>query len=191
MTFVNGQLVDADDLNALAVGYGTSLPASPFDGQQYILVDSTTAPTYQWRFRYNSGNSGSYKWEFMGGPDAYAELTTDQNLTSTSYVDLATVTSLTAPRAGVYDCRYGFTADTDAANAWQVLGAIKLGSAATSDVDAAVAFLNTGQIRASVSREQRITLAASDVVKLQFRANTSNNRVIFDRFLRLVPAKVS
>src|SRR4029077_1979087 len=48
--------------------YGTTLPASPTDGQEAVLVDSVTNPTYQWRFRYNAGSSSAYKWEFVGGP---------------------------------------------------------------------------------------------------------------------------
>lgn len=47
--------------------YVTSLPASPIDGQEAILVDSLTAPTYTWRFRYNAGSTSAYKWEFLGG----------------------------------------------------------------------------------------------------------------------------
>jgi hypothetical protein len=55
---------------ATAPGYGTSLPVSPVDGQEYILVDSTTNPTYQWRFRYNAASASAYKWEFIGGTPA-------------------------------------------------------------------------------------------------------------------------
>jgi hypothetical protein len=50
-----------------SLGYGTSLPGSPVDGQEAILVDSTTNPTYQWRFRYNASSTSAYKWEFIGG----------------------------------------------------------------------------------------------------------------------------
>ena len=54
---------------APTVAYGTSLPASPTDGREAILVDSTTAPSYHWRFRYNAANTSAYKWEFIGGSD--------------------------------------------------------------------------------------------------------------------------
>src|SRR6516164_5696483 len=52
---------------APALGYGTSLPGSPIDGQEYVLVDSTTNPSYQWRFRYNAASTSAYKWEHVGG----------------------------------------------------------------------------------------------------------------------------
>src|SRR6516164_9624771 len=57
----------------LKIPYGTTLPASPVDGQEAILVDSITNPTYQWRLRYNAGSTSAYKWEFVGGPDSSAE----------------------------------------------------------------------------------------------------------------------
>ena len=52
--------------------YGTTLPSSPYDGQEAILVDSASNPTYQWRFRYNASSTSTYKWECVGGIPAYA-----------------------------------------------------------------------------------------------------------------------
>src|SRR4029077_19617212 len=62
--------VDANASTALVgkPSYGTTLPASPVDAQEAILVDSVTNPTYQWRFRFNAGSTSPYKWEFVGGP---------------------------------------------------------------------------------------------------------------------------
>jgi hypothetical protein len=89
------------------VTYGTTLPASPADGQEAILVDSLTAPTYQWRFRYNAARATN-KWEFIGGAPASAYVATAEATSSTSYVALATPgPSITVPRAGIYDVRIG------------------------------------------------------------------------------------
>ena len=87
-----------------APSYGTTLPASPVDGQEAILVDSLTAPTYQWRFRYNAGSSVGTKWEFVGGTDAYSKVDAAETTTTTgSYVDLTTIgPRITVPRAGDY-----------------------------------------------------------------------------------------
>jgi hypothetical protein len=58
----------ADVANAAAKPtYGTSWPSNPVDGQEHILVDSLTAPTYSWRCRYNAQSSSIYKWEVHGG----------------------------------------------------------------------------------------------------------------------------
>jgi hypothetical protein len=91
------------------VGYGTTLPASPVDGQEAILVDSVTNPSYQWRFRYNASSSSAYKWEFVGG--ARASLgplpTSGFNFTSTTPISLTGGPSFTLPRAGNYEVSAG------------------------------------------------------------------------------------
>src|SRR5262245_31416556 len=40
---------------------GTSFPANPTDGLEYVMVDNSGNPTYQWRFRYNGNSSSAYK----------------------------------------------------------------------------------------------------------------------------------
>jgi len=49
------------------VAYGTSLPASPTDGMEAVLVDSVTAPTWEVRYRYNAQSTRSDKWEYQSG----------------------------------------------------------------------------------------------------------------------------
>lgn len=93
---------------AKAVGYGTSLPGSPSDGDEYILVDSTSAPTYQWRFRYNAGSSSAYKWEFIGGAPWSGSGAGTASLTSTTYIALGGSPAFTLPNAGDYDWSLDF-----------------------------------------------------------------------------------
>jgi hypothetical protein len=90
--------------------YGTTLPASPVNGQEAILVDSTTNPIYQWRFRYNANNTTAYKWEFIGGPAWQAIEGTDVPLGGGA---TALGPVMPVPRNGVYQLRcfaYGFHA---------------------------------------------------------------------------------
>jgi len=87
------------------IPYGTSLPGSPYDGQEAILVDSTTNPSYQWRFRYNAGSTSAYKWEFVGGAETIARSATNVSTTSTTSVDLGGI-SITLPRDGDYNARF-------------------------------------------------------------------------------------
>lgn len=79
--------------------YGTTLPAAPYDGQEAVLVDSVTAPTYQWQFRYNANNTTAYKWEFVGGAPFALNETTPVSLASTFS---ATGPVFAIPRAGIY-----------------------------------------------------------------------------------------
>jgi hypothetical protein len=79
--------------------YGTTLPASPGDGQEAILVDSVTSPSYQWRFRYNAGNTTAYKWEYIGGePYAFANLASGAMTGGWTTYNPQT----TFPRSGIY-----------------------------------------------------------------------------------------
>lgn len=85
--------------------YGTSLPATPIDGEEAILVDSLTNPTYQWRFRYNAGSSSAYKWEFIGGSPKWAGLyggAASSVAISAVGGHVALDPMITAPRAGDY-----------------------------------------------------------------------------------------
>lgn len=52
-----------------SVSYGTGFPGSPLNGDEHILVDSTTNPSYQWRCRYNANSTSPYKWECIGATE--------------------------------------------------------------------------------------------------------------------------
>jgi hypothetical protein len=99
-----GDLAGTAALPQLKVPYGTTLPASPADGQEAILVDSTTNPNYQWRFRYNAASTSPYKWGFIGGSPWMGRIDTNETTTSASFADLTTTgPQIALPRAGVYE----------------------------------------------------------------------------------------
>lgn len=88
---------------ALTIPYGTTLPGSPYDGQLAILVDSTTNPSYQWKFRYNAGSSSAYKWEYVGGTDVEVLGTTTETTTTTgAWFDPPSGPRFLVPRPGDY-----------------------------------------------------------------------------------------
>jgi len=89
------------DLPAM-VGYGTTLPGSPVDGQEAILVDSTTNPTWAWRFRYNAGSSSAYKWEYIGGTPWNVEIPGPISLGTTGVWQNLSPFLMSVPRAGDY-----------------------------------------------------------------------------------------
>jgi len=86
--------------------YSTALPASPTDGQEAILVDSTANPTWIWRLRYNASNGTAYKWEYLGGVPIR---NSGGNVTvpTTGAVTDMPGCSITVPRAGVYRISFG------------------------------------------------------------------------------------
>jgi len=116
---------------AANLNYGTTLPPSPADGQEAILVDSTTAPTYQWRFRYNAGHTGdANKWEYVGG--APAEVFDTADFTVPQNWNMAPNPQFTVPRAGLYTLEtfVDWTASAPAGcDLWHGAGLASTGSA--------------------------------------------------------------
>jgi hypothetical protein len=91
----------AEAVDSLVRGYGTVLPASPVNGQEFVLVDSITAPFYQWRLRYNAGSTYPQKWEFVGGaPASRAFLTSQAASPAATWVQAEPY--IVVPRPGVY-----------------------------------------------------------------------------------------
>jgi len=89
-------------------GFGTTFPTSPANGEIFTLVDSLTAPTYQWTFRYVASITDAYKWVFIGGAPVIKFDLGTLTTTSTSYVvptngsGTVAATAWTADHAGIY-----------------------------------------------------------------------------------------
>jgi hypothetical protein len=83
---------------------GTAPWNTPYDGMECVLVDSLSAPTYQWHFRYNASSSSAYKWEFIGGADWISMDENDVTTTSVNptYALIGTLGVLIVPRNGEY-----------------------------------------------------------------------------------------
>ena len=93
-----------------------ALPGSPTNGDEIILVDSTTAPTYAWHLHYISAKS-SNKWQFVGGSPIISEVTASESTASLSYTALTTAgPSVALPVAGDYIITIGFQGVASAAN---------------------------------------------------------------------------
>jgi len=175
-----------------AVTYGTSLPVAPSDGQEAILVDSLTNPTYQWRFRYNAGSSSAYKWEFVGGFPMTHEIAAAQSVSGTSYTNSATVgPTLTTPRAGEYLAEYGSAGVGFGGNdvAWM---SPSFAGSTPLDVDAAHGrSYATGGDAHGLRGGRIFTLAAGINITMKYRSFAGPSTFGPDRYLRLTPRRVS
>ena len=171
--------------------YGVTLPAAPVDGQEAILVDSLTAPTYIWRFRYNAGSVSAFKWEFTGGSPKSVEVQTSETTTSAAYVDLATVgPTFTIPNAGEYVASFGANGVL-AVSAANLFVALKLGAAATADTESASAGTNNSGNALTLFTAVRRTAAAADVWKLQYKTTAANANAFSRRELHILPVRVT
>lgn len=169
-------------------GYGTSLPGSPVDGQEYILVDSITAPTYMWRFRYNAGSSSSYKWEFVGGVPAYNRNDTSADTSSVTAVDLSPVgPTLTLPRDGEYRAWFFMQAKNTGIQLCiaqlNINGSLDANTVLAVDLPSANKYLTTG-------RRIPITVTGTRVVKLQYFVDGGTGTFL-RRELEITPIRVS
>ena len=152
------------------VPIGTTLPASPSNNDEAILVDSLTAPTYSWRFRYVSGITGANKWIFIGGAP-WVSVVGSGTIASASYTDFPSSNpSMVAPRAGLYLIRIGGSIYGTAGATSSVYVAPKIGASAAADPNAARVENVAPSLPISVARTTVLAAAASDVIKTQGRA---------------------
>lgn len=167
--------------------YATTLPASPVNGQEAILVDSLTNPSFQWRFRYNAGSSSAFKWEFVGGSSAESKIDTNENTASTAFVDLATVgPSFVAPRNGEYIISGWSRGSPSGAGNYALLG-IRVSVQAVQDLSA----VSTGAGDGTLAVHDVFVANAGDVIKLQYRAYAAGGASFLMRRLSVQPRRVA
>lgn len=173
--------------------YRTTLPSSPFNGQEIYFYTSSGI----WHLRYRSNAPSSYKWEYVGGTPLLAEVTTDETRAATTYGDLSTAgPSITVPLAGTYRIKAAANIYTSTGSQFNALAAVKLGSAATSDNERVLQVAGPASglgVADGVLADGRIierTVSASDVLKLQYRALTTVTMHYAYRCLEVTPVRV-
>ena len=75
---------------------------TPYDGQEVVLVSSTTDPSYEWHLRYNAGSTSAYKWECLGGVPYIGYSAGNMQLTTLNTWLNVCSASLSPPRSGEY-----------------------------------------------------------------------------------------
>ena len=182
-------------------------PASPADQQMAILelpatYDPIGGKKFRWMFSYDSASS---EWVFLGGPPLVAKVDTSQLApNSATYVDGTTVgPTITLPLGGDYligesvDMAFG---GGFSSNGNQGYASLSIGGSTPVDADGVTTTTcqnasGTGITNeASVARTLMKTgLAASTVIKMQYRVSSANNnRVnIANRYLTVTPVRTS
>ena len=175
---------------ATTIAPATTLPASPTDGQQAILVDSTSAPTYAWLFQYLLAAS---EWIFLGGsPASSADNTNTARSLSTngSYQDFTGQPTFTIPRAGKYVVRVDGQLKGDSGGLTMQLS-FAVGSTASSDNDSSIGAVSNSTFGSAVSPSVLVTAAASDVVKVQCKGTTGHTATVTNASLTIIPITVT
>jgi hypothetical protein len=167
---------------------GLTLPGSPAIGDEAILVDSLTVPTYAWRFRYDSGITDAYEWLFVGGSPAEREIVTAESASSGSYVALTTAgPSFTLPRAGIYEVEVGAVMNCSAVTTG--LMSYDIGGTGAVDADAARWSGAAGYV-GSVSLKRVKTFASASALVSKYKSGASLSVTYGPRFMRVLPIRV-
>ncbi|HMS83613.1 MAG TPA: hypothetical protein PKD12_08185 [Nitrospira sp.] len=181
---------DASTFNAgkVAPVIVTALPGSPVDGQEvYFQSTAMAAAGVIWHLRYRSGASGSYKWEYLGGPPLSSALANPgQQTTINTFQDLAGPT-VALPLAGDFDV-YGEVTVNDASAAL-VLAKLVVGTTSAPGARmTAPAFQG-----AAFARQSRIVAqAAAALAKMQFYTSVAQSASYgwTDCIVRITPVRV-
>jgi hypothetical protein len=196
----NGLVLTADSVEATgmkwaaaatSVGYGTALPGSPVDGDEYILVDSTTAPTYSWRFRYVSAKA-SNKWIFIGGAPIRSGPSTQSGQLTTSFASVGTAT-ISIPVSGLYVVTVGGRGEADGAypSDMCILG-YSGGGVTETDNESAWVYVGNGgnQDDPWFERTTFPTLTSGTAVQPKARARSSVNMRVDVVIVTVLPVAV-
>jgi len=76
--------------------------STPYDGMEVLLTDSFSNPAYMWHFRYNSGSTSGYKWEFVGGTEYIGYSSANQVVTAVNTWTNIVASAIAPPRNGEY-----------------------------------------------------------------------------------------
>jgi hypothetical protein len=170
-------------------GYGTTLPASPNDGDEYIFVDNATNPTYQWGFRYHAASTSAYKWEFVGGRPAMITQGTSQALATATWQNVSPFT-FAIPRAGEYRFEVTGMASSGSTTGTVQLGAY-LGTPSSTIAWPANATINAGGWAASLAMAPWwTTFSAAQQLGVAAYANQAGFS-INNHSLTILPLRVS
>jgi hypothetical protein len=195
-TFAAGAVLPASELNTYlrdnmkaimeSASIGTTLPASPVDGQLFWYVADASARVL-WGLKFNNGGPTGKKWEFAGGGDLIVGSGAGFT-TSGSYADVGV--SVTVPLGGEYLARWGVRQAVGANDNYYLLTP-KYGTAATVDSDGSGGQWPANPIAHPWAEGEVKTLAAGDVLKLQFRQTLgSTNPTLTGIVLRVRPVRV-
>lgn len=165
-------------------------PASPVDLDIWIAtaVDGAGA---RWTFQYNAGSGSAFKWEFLGDTPLRSNVDTTEGTAVAGPVDLATVQSITVPRAGDYEADFGCQTQHNAAGgATLSLTITKAGVPLTGvTVNAPAAnYIVTAARRGTTGF---LGVAASDVFKAQYGTNGGATGFFLSRYLEITPIRIS
>ena len=173
-------------------GFGTALPGSPLDGDQFILTDSITAPTYTWLLRYVAAKA-SNKWVCIGGAPGYNMVATFEARANAAYGALATAgPSFAIPVAGDYDVAIGFTCDPNIAANEVAIMSYDIGGTGAVDADLAGVWANTAGTTYDITTttHRRKTGLTAVTLTAKYRTELGGSMEFGNRWMQVTPVAI-
>lgn len=188
-----GALSSSTDVGTSVVfPYVTVLPVSPVDGQMVAYGADPTNGVIWW-LRYRSAASGSYKWEYIGGPSIQADGSDvfSAGTASTTYVSIAGSPSITLPLSGDYLIEVGH-ASWHTVTGVGVICSYAIGATAALDVDAAQSWSGSGSndTQESYRPRRKTGLTAGSLVDMRWRSSAASTANLRRPWLRITPVRV-
>ena len=163
-----------------AAGFGTTLPSTPNDGDEYYYI-ADSANNVIWHLKYRSSVG---KWAFVGGAPLYSEVVTAETYAGTTYSALTTAGPvITLPNlSGDYMVAQGFRLSSSPGSGIAFMS-YDIGATGASDNDCVKA---VAPQEYNVMRQRRKSFTASTVLTAKYR--TSSQSLGFgDRWMMVWP----
>lgn len=168
-----------------------------YDGREVLFQTQVmaTAGFGAWRVRYRalnpdgSANASTHKWEPIGAPALFAEVTTEEATAVGVYNALATAGPAVAlPLAGDYIVEIGHTS-LNSTVGQELIMSYEIGATAASDADMAIGNADTVNRRQAFARAMRKTGLAAVTLTAKYR--TGGGTATFGRrWMRATPLQV-
>lgn len=169
----------------------TSLPGSPVDGQEVYYQADATAGVY-WHLRYRAAASGSYKWEFVGGPALTDEWLASEGsgVSANTWGGIsANDPIVTAPLAGDYDVQHSVGL-TNSVNALISIGLKRGATEPVGGTDNVNSFVTGGTWATLVQRRKLTGVAAALAISQRYFTNAAGTLTRSSAHLALTPVRV-
>lgn len=186
-------VVKTDGAFASSGSMVSALPAAPVDGQEcHYVADATNGIV--WHLKYRAADPSAYKWQFIGGSDAYSLVDTSESTSAVAFGDLTTPgPSYTVPLAGDYTVEWGAISVAAAAGGDRYMG-VRVGATdPTVFTHNALGWGGAGAATGAIpgSRSDKVAAVASGtVLKAVYRAGSGVSSSFQQRWLTLRPKRV-
>lgn len=187
-SFADRMFFDSDGKSDFMPTVVSALPSTPYDGQEIFYLVNATGTV--WHLKYQGQSLASFKWAFVGGSPIYAEVTTQESLTSTSYAALANAgPSIAVPLPGDYLVTQGATHNQNTASANSFMS-YDIGGTGAVDADG-IFWQNATALNAYVpgTRTRRKTLATALTLTSKYKVSAGSG-TFRDRWMSVIPIRV-